>query len=252
VANTQRLLDLLAVYSVSATFFVLGWVAERFPQLVREICAAGHEIGSHSHWHRLVYEQTPEEFRADLIYSRRVLEEAAGVAITCYRAPSFSITSRSLWALAILVEEGFEVDSSVFPIWHDRYGIPDAPRNPHELQTPAGSIWEFPPSVQRVAGVNWPVSGGGYFRLYPAWVTRRALRRINAQQQPFMFYVHPWEIDAGQPRLEVGSASGRARHYLNLHSTHDKLKTLLQEFDFGTMSQAIAGIRSARRLGAAI
>jgi polysaccharide deacetylase family protein (PEP-CTERM system associated) len=252
VANTQRLLDLFARYSVRATFFVLGWVAERFPQLVSQIQAAGHEIGSHSFWHRLVYEQTPTEFRDDLVRSRRVLEEATGLAVTAYRAPSFSITRRSLWALEILAEEGFEIDSSIFPIFHDRYGIPNAEMHPHELQTPAGSLWEFPASVQRIAGVNLPVSGGGYFRLYPVWLTQRLLQRINGQQQPFMFYVHPWEIDSAQPRLRAGSVMGRMRHYLNLETTQDKLETLLKEFRFGTVSQSIAAVRNAPQLGAAV
>ncbi len=240
VVNTERILDLLSSYSVSATFFVLGWVAERFPQLVRAIGAAGHEIGSHSYWHRLVYQQTPDQFRDDLLYSRRVLEEAGGAAVTAYRAPSFSITKQSLWALEILAAEGFTIDSSIFPIFHDRYGIPDARPHVHELETSAGPLWEFPASTERLAGVNWPVSGGGYFRLYPFGVTRRFLRRINARGEPFMFYFHPWEIDAAQPRLQAGSRAGRWRHYLNLDGTQQKLELLLQEFRFGTISRSIA------------
>ncbi|MCD4726621.1 MAG: polysaccharide deacetylase family protein, partial [Pirellulales bacterium] len=161
VSNTHHILQLLDRHHVRATFFVLGWVAQRHPRLVREIHACGHEIGSHGYWHRLVYQQTPEEFRTDLRRSRDALQETLGRPVTAYRAASFSITRQSLWALEILVEEGFLVDSSVFPIRHDRYGIPGAEPGPHRLETPAGSLWEFPPSVARLAGMNLPVGGGG-------------------------------------------------------------------------------------------
>jgi polysaccharide deacetylase family protein (PEP-CTERM system associated) len=241
VVNTQRLLDLFAAQQVQATFFVLGWVASHYPNLVRQIDSAGHELGSHSYWHRLVYEQTAAEFRDDLVRSRQAIEDAIGATVTAYRAPSFSITRQSLWALEILAEEGFQIDSSIFPIVHDRYGIPGARPFVHQLQTAAGPLWEFPPSVLRAGGVNWPVSGGGYFRLYPAWLTCKCLARLNQRHgEPMMFYVHPWEIDPAQPRLRAGSVTGRLRHYLNLGSTLGKLKTLLQKFRFGTISQAIA------------
>jgi polysaccharide deacetylase family protein (PEP-CTERM system associated) len=252
VVNTQRLLELFAAHQVQATFFVLGWVASRYPQLVRQIGSAGHEIGSHSYWHRLVYEQTPAEFREDLVRSRQAIEDAVGAPVTAYRAPSFSITRQSLWALYILAEEGFRIDSSIFPIVHDRYGIPDARPFVHQLQTSAGPMWEFPPSVLRAVGVNWPVSGGGYFRLYPAWLTCKCLARLNQRHgQPLMFYLHPWEIDADQPRLRAGSLAGRMRHYLNLGSTLGKLKTLLKNFRFGTISQAIAARHSEPLAGVA-
>lgn len=237
VDNTQRLLDRLERHSVRATFFVLGWVAERFPELVRRIDRAGHELASHSFWHRLVYELTPDEFRADLRRSRAAIEQAAGRSVTAYRAPSFSITRRSLWALDVLAEEGFVVDSSVFPVRHDRYGIPDAPREPHAIETPSGTIWEFPMSAVRWGGVNWPVSGGGYFRLYPYAATLRAVRSVNAQGRPLVFYLHPWEIDPEQPRLRVAGWLSRRRHYVNLHTTDAKLERLLSDFEFGALDE---------------
>ncbi len=240
-ANTQRMLKLLDRHDVKGTFFVLGWVAQRYPQIVREIHACGHEIGSHGYWHRLIYEHSPSAFRDDLRRSRDVLEDAAGVRVVCHRAASFSITARSLWALEILVEEGFSVDSSIFPIHHDRYGMPSAPRRLHRLATPAGGLWEFPPAVARLARMNLPVSGGGYFRLYPLWWTGYCLGRINRREgQPFVFYLHPWEIDPQQPRIPVPSRLSRFRQYVGLGKTEDKLDRLLSTFRFGRISDVIA------------
>lgn len=241
VGNTQRLLDLLEQHGVRATFFVLGWVAHRFPKLVRDVHEAGHEIGSHSYWHRLVYRLSPEEFREDLRLSRAVIEDAIGERVTSYRAPSFSITAGSLWALRVLVEEGFRVDSSIFPIRHDRYGIPGALRHVHSIDTPSGPIWEFPASVARFGWLNVPVSGGGYFRLYPFSWTHFCLRRINrSADQPFVFYLHPWEHDTGQPRLKAGSRLSRFRHYVNLSGTQRKLEALLGTFRFGRLCDVVA------------
>ena len=240
VDNTERILDLLAEHEVKGTFFVLGWVADHYPQLVRRIADAGHELASHSYWHRLVYELTPEQFREDLRNSKRVIEDASGAAVDCYRAPSFSITRKSIWALEILVEEGFSCDSSVFPIVHDRYGIPDAKTGIHQIQTPSGPIWEFPPSVRRLAGMNLPVSGGGYFRLYPYAFTANSFWRINHQQnEAFMFYVHPWEVDVEQQRMPFAKGATRFRHYVNLHTTEHKLRRLLRGFSFGTISDVL-------------
>ncbi len=242
VRNTHRLLRLLDRHGVKATFFILGWTGERYPQLVRDIHACGHEIGSHGYWHRLIYEETPEEFRADLRRSRDVLQEAIGQRVTAHRAASFSITKQSLWALEILVEEGFLVDSSVFPIRHDRYGIPGAEPRLHRLTTSAGPLWEFPPSVVRFAGLNVPVSGGGYFRLYPLAWTLYCLRRLNhAQRQPVVFYTHPWEIDPGQPRMRQASPRSRFRHYLNLARTERRLDALLRQLRFGRVCDVING-----------
>ena len=248
VANTQRVLQLLDRHSVQGTFFVLGWVAQRFPQLVREIHACGHEVGSHGYWHRLIYDCSPGDFRDDLRRSRDVLEDAIGARVTSHRAPSFSITARSLWALEILVEEGFSVDSSIFPIRHDRYGIPHAPRRLHRLATPAGGLWEFPPSVARLARMNLPVSGGGYFRLCPLFWTNYCLGRINRhERQPFVFYVHPWEIDPGQPRVPARSKLSRFRHYVGLEKNEGKLDRLLAKFRFGRVSDVVAAHAAATK-----
>jgi polysaccharide deacetylase family protein (PEP-CTERM system associated) len=236
VDNTRRVLDLLDRHDTKATFFVLGWIAQRRPDLVREIHRRGHEIGSHGYWHRLIYQQSPDEFRADLRLSRDALQDAVGVPILAYRAPSFSITKQSIWALQILAEEGFLMDSSVFPIHHDRYGIPGARPDVHQIDTPAGSLWEFPMSIARLGWMNLPVGGGGYFRLYPLRWTLHMLARINsAHHRSFTCYVHPWELDPGQPRLRAGSRISRVRHYVNLASTEKKLNVLLKSFRFGRL-----------------
>jgi polysaccharide deacetylase family protein (PEP-CTERM system associated) len=234
--NTRRLLDLLDLHGTKATFFVLGWIARRRPRLVREIHRRGHEVGSHGYWHRLIYEQSPEEFRGDLRLARDVLQDAVGGPILAYRAPSFSITKRSMWAYPILAEEGFAMDSSVFPIRHDRYGMPDARPEMHRIDTPSGTVWEFPMSIVRFLGMNLPVGGGGYFRLYPLRWTLRWLSKINSvHRRSFVCYVHPWELDPGQPRLRAGSRLSRARHYLNLNATEKKLGALLKAFRFGRL-----------------
>ena len=240
VANTQRLLDLLGSRGVRGTFFILGWVADRFPQLLRDIHAAGHELACHSYWHRLVYDQTADEFRSDLRRAKQAIEDAAGCPVTAYRAPSFSITRRSLWALEILVEEGFTLDSSVFPTRHDRYGIPGAEARLHRLQTPAGPIWEFPLAIRSLGPWQLPVSGGGYFRLYPFAWTRWSLAGLNHMGRPFSFYVHPWEVDPQQPRIAGASRLSRFRHYVNLGTTESKLDRLLASFRFGTMAEVLA------------
>jgi polysaccharide deacetylase family protein (PEP-CTERM system associated) len=239
-AATARMLDLLAAHSVTATFFILGWTAHRFPQLVRRIDADGHEIASHGYWHRLVYNQTPAEFRHDIRDSRDLLADLVGRPVTAYRAPSFSITRRSAWALEILAEEGFTHDSSIFPIHHDRYGMPGADPNPHTIETTSGAIKEFPPAVLRLGKLNLPVGGGGYFRLYPFALTAACLARMQRSNgRPFMFYVHPWELDPAQPRLRAGSPLSRFRHRVNLSRTEQKLHRLLNRFPFATLTQAI-------------
>jgi polysaccharide deacetylase family protein (PEP-CTERM system associated) len=245
-ANTQRMLKLLDRHNTRGTFFVLGWVADRYPHLVREIQACGHEIGSHGYWHRLVYEGTADQFRADIRRSKDVLEDILGDAVTAYRAPSFSVIRKSLWALDILAEEGFRIDSSIFPIRHDRYGIPDANPRIHQIATQAGPLWEFPASVVRCLGTSVPVSGGGYFRLLPLAVTLRCLAHINRVcGVPFIFYVHPWEIDPGQPRLPIRSRLSRFRHYVHLDTTERKLSRLLSRFRFGTVGQVVRSVAGA-------
>jgi len=239
VESTQRILRLLTRHNVKATFFVLGWVADRYPELVTEIAAAGHELASHSYWHRLVYKLSAEEFRADLCRSRDAIQQAVDQPIAGYRAPSFSITRKSLWALDVLAEEGFNYDSSVFPTRHPRYGIPGARRDIHAIETKHGQLWEFPPAVGKYGGVNMAVAGGGYFRLYPLRFTCHALRAINHSGAPFVFYVHPWEVDPQQPRLRAGTWASRFRHYVNLASTERKLDELLSRFRFGRVSEVI-------------
>jgi polysaccharide deacetylase family protein (PEP-CTERM system associated) len=238
VGSTRRLLDLLGNAGVRATFFILGWIAEREPGLVRAIRDAGHELACHGFWHRLIYTQTRDEFRADLRAARVVIEDAAGVAVTAYRAPSFSVTRNSEWALDVLAEEGFTIDSSIYPVRHDRYGLPGTRLEPHALERPAGRLWEFPPPVCRVMGLPMPIGGGGYFRLYPEWLTHMGLRRINAEGRPFSFYLHPWELDPEQPRLNPGW-SRAFRHYVNLRHTERRLVNLLAAFRFGTMTEAL-------------
>lgn len=235
VGNTHRLLDLFEQFSVLGTFFVLGWVAERHPQLVKDIAARGHEIACHGFSHRLVYEQSPAEFHEETLHSKNLLENITGSAVLGYRAASYSIVRESLWALDVLVELGFAYDSSIFPVRHDRYGIPDAERAPHRLSTPGDKvIVEWPLSTAMVYGFRLPVSGGGYFRLLPYWLTRWGLTSINQRDlRPFIFYLHPWEIDPAQPRVSAGWLS-QFRHYTNLEKCEERLRLLLGEFRFGT------------------
>lgn len=244
VRNTERLLDLFAAARVKATFFVLGWVAERFPALVRRIVLEGHELGSHGYEHRLVYSQTSREFRDDLRRARIALEHAGGCPVLGYRAPSFSIVRSSLWAIDVLIEEGYVYDASIYPIRHDRYGIHGWRRGVHRIDRPAGGIWELPGSTLRVAATNLPIGGGGYFRLLPYGWTRYGFRRLNAAGHPAIFYLHPWEIDPEQPRIPAGPVA-TFRHYRNLARTEDRLRRLLREFPFGRVSDVIAGAAHA-------
>jgi polysaccharide deacetylase family protein (PEP-CTERM system associated) len=230
--NTERLLEMFAETSVRATFFVLGWVAERHPSLVRTIAGAGHEIASHGYGHGLVYDMTPSQFREDVRRAKALLESLSGMPVLGYRAPSYSITRDSLWALDVLAAEGHVYDASIFPIHHDRYGIPDAPRYAHARSVPHGTIWEFPGSTVRCAGQNLPIGGGGYFRLLPYAWTRWGIERVNrVEAQPVMFYLHPWEIDPEQPRITAPLLS-RFRHYRNLEKTEHRLRRLLRDFAF--------------------
>jgi len=239
VRNTNRLLELFDGANLRATFFVLGWVAERHPALVRQIAAAGHEVASHGFGHRLVYDQSPAEFREDLRRSRGAISDAASVPVLGYRAPSFSITTRSLWALDIIREEGFAYDASVFPIRHDRYGLPSSPRHFHALERSAGTLWECPGSTIRLAGTNLPVAGGGYFRLLPYGWTRWGISRLNnRERRAAIFYLHPWEIDPEQPRLP-GSRLSQFRHYRNLSKTEARLRRLISEFRFAPLAQVL-------------
>jgi polysaccharide deacetylase family protein (PEP-CTERM system associated) len=237
--NIDRILDLFERRRVRATFFVLGWVADRHPQLVRRIAMAGHEVGCHGYAHRRIQTMTPQQFREDLRKATEQLTWQVQQAVRSYRAPSFSVVRSTMWALDILAEEGYLFDSSIFPVRHDLYGIPDAERFPHwELSAQGHQIFEFPPSTIRQAKNNLGVAGGGYLRLLPYSVTRWAIRHINtAEGQPAMVYFHPWEIDPDQPVIPAGFRS-KFRHYTNLSTMMDKLLRLLQEFQFTTLSQA--------------
>lgn len=240
VANTHRLLDLFDAHSVKGTFFTLGWVAARCPALVREIANRGHEIASHGFDHQLIYTLTREQFREDVRRSKAVLEQAGGRAVHGYRAPSFSIIRESLWALDVLIEEGYGYDASIFPIHHDRYGIPDAERRAHVIERPSGSIVEVPGSTVRIGGTNWPIAGGGYFRLLPYHLTKRGITRVNTvDAEPVVFYIHPWEIDPEQPRLPVSRVT-RWRHYSGLEATATRLDQLMKDFRFDTVTASLA------------
>ena len=239
-ANTDRLLDLFDQHQVKATFFTLGWVAERSPALVRRIRTAGHEIASHGFSHQLIYKQTRAEFREETHRSKSVLEEIIGEPVHGYRAASYSITSQSRWALDILCEEGFTWDSSIFPVHHDRYGMPGTPFQPYQLRAPnGGTLTEFPLSTCPLGKYRLPIAGGGYFRLFPYWFSRWGLGRINKADQPFIFYLHPWEIDPEQPRLKVGPLS-RFRHYNNLDKCKIRLENLLRDFSFAPVSRVLS------------
>jgi polysaccharide deacetylase family protein (PEP-CTERM system associated) len=245
--STRKLLELFARFGVSATFFILGWVAKRSPALIRRIHDAGHEIACHGMSHKLVYEQTPETFAAETRDSKALLEDIIGARVRGYRAASWSITARSIWALDIICDAGFDYDSSIFPIRHDIYGIPGAPRAPGRMTTPSGKqLVEFPPTTISMLGMTLPVAGGGYFRLLPYWFTRMALRQVNrVDRRPFIFYLHPWEVDPEQPRIEAGWRS-RFRHYTNLSKTYGRLERLLGEFPCATVHTVLSDLGLAR------
>ena len=241
--NTDRVLQVFADHGARSTFFVLGWVAERQPRLVRAIADRGHEIACHGYGHQMITRLSRSQFEADVRRAKAAVEDAAGTTVIGYRAPTFSVVRETLWSLEVLVETGFRYDSSIFPIVHDRYGIPNAPRFPHRVAAgPGMAIAEFPLST--VAGFRWrfPVAGGGYLRLWPYAVTGWALRHLNTREgQPAMVYLHPWEIDAGQPRLPIGRRA-QFRHSVNTGvSTVTKLRRLLRDFQFAPVRDVLAG-----------
>lgn len=235
--NTRWLAELLEKHRMKATFFVLGWVAERHPELVKSLAAQGHEVASHGYGHELVTTQSPEQFRQDVRRAKTILEDLTGNRVVGYRAPSFSITSDNSWALSILVEEGYLYDSSIY----DRFArVREAKRTGgvFEIMTTAGSLWEVPPSTFKTLGVQLPVAGGGYFRLFPYSVSRMLLRGLEAQGTTLVMYLHPWEIDPSQPPME-GAWLSKFRHYLNLHKTQDRLNSLLTDFQFHSIQEAL-------------
>lgn len=237
-SNTCRLMEILARHQTRATFFVLAWVAERHPGLIKHIADCGHEIASHGYGHELVTAQTPELFRADVRKAKRILEDLTGAPVQGYRAPGFTVTRETLWALPILVEEGHTYDSSVVPIRHDHCGLPDADPWPHLRQTSAGPMWEVPPSTVNLGGVRLPIAGGSYFRLLPFPAIRRLLKRIERQGRPLVMYFHPWELDPQQPRME-GPFFSRLFHYLNLGKMEFRLSALLDTFRFAPLSEQL-------------
>jgi polysaccharide deacetylase family protein (PEP-CTERM system associated) len=245
VTATRRLLDLFAEASAPATFFVVGEIARNHPALVRAIYDAGHEVGSHSWDHRMVHRFTPESFRIDLLKSKDALEQASGGPVRGFRAPTFSISRSAAWAIDVLAECGFEYDSSIFPVRHDRYGIPDAPRTPFLAVGNRSEILELPLLTYRIAGMNLPVAGGGYFRLFPLAALRAGLRQAARQQSPCaMLYFHPWEFDPNQPRLKLNRLA-RWRTYVGMTKTSVRLGTLLKEYQFRRAIDVAREIRAS-------
>jgi polysaccharide deacetylase family protein (PEP-CTERM system associated) len=239
--NTDLLLESLNEAGHKATFFTLGWVAQQHPHVVRRVAEQGHEIACHSLEHKTVFEMTPQDFREDTRRAKQLLEDVSGYKIQGYRAPSFSITENSLWALTILAELGFTYDSSIFPVRHANYGMPRSPRLPYKVETPAGSIIEFPMTALEFAGRRSPFGGGAYFRLLPYWYTRWGIRFVNRHEsRPVCVYLHPWELDPNQPRMS-GSLTSRFRHYLGLRGTPAKFRNLLRDFEFCPLGSLVNG-----------
>ncbi|MBC7791070.1 MAG: DUF3473 domain-containing protein [Anaerolineae bacterium] len=237
--NVDVLLDLLARHGAFGTFFTLGWVGAKYPEIVRRVAGAGHEVASHGWWHTRVTNTTPERFREDVRSSKRLLEDLCGHPVIGYRAPSFSIVPGREWALDILIEEGYRYDSSLFPIHRSGYGYPHAPPVPHVLRRPSGALYEIPPATTVVAGVRIPAAGGGYLRQFPFGLIRRAFRENGALAIPAMFYIHPWEVDPGQPRIKVPWLT-RIRHYRGLSRSLPKMERLLAEFRFTSVAKRFA------------
>jgi len=241
VENTQKILNLFNNKNIRGTFFILGWVAERYPDLVKEIAAGGHEIASHGYSHQLIYSQSQAVFREETHRSKEILENLIQTPVEGYRAASYSITKKSLWALDILVELGFKWDSSIFPIYHDNYGIPDTPSEPYIIKSRSGGqLTEFPITAAKQLGLSIPAAGGGYFRQFPYPVFKYLFWSASQKNQvPKIFYLHPWEVDPDQPRFTEASWFSRFRHYTNLHKCESRLIKLIEDFDFGTLSESL-------------
>ncbi len=241
-ANVERILALFARHDLRATFFTLGWIAERYPGVVRAIVAAGHELASHGHGHQRVGDLTSTAFREDVVRAKKLLEDLSGVSVAGYRAPSFSIGRANLWALDVLAEAGYRYSSSIYPIAHDHYGMPEAPRFPYRPAS-CPALLEMPPTTVPLAGRNLPAAGGGYFRLLPYAASRWLIGRVNQlERRPAMFYFHPWEVDPGQPRVPGAPLKSRFRHYVNLHRMEDKLDRLCADFNWGRADQVYADL----------
>lgn len=241
--NTRKVTELLSEHSTKATFFVLGWVAERYPEMVRNLVQQGHEIASHGYGHELVHTQTPAQFREDVRHSKRILEDLTGRQVMGYRAPSFSITPRTQWAISILIEEGYRYDSSIYNRFRGAKGSTVDVAGPYQLETEAGTIWEVSPSTMNACGLQLPVAGGGYFRLLPYAASKMFLKRLEKQGAQLVMYFHPWELDPDQPRMD-GPLLSKVRHYLNLDKTEQRLKLLLGDFHFTPINEVIQHGRS--------
>lgn len=240
--NLIRLLDIFDQYGARATFFVLGWVAERYPHLIAMIRSRGHDLACHGHWHKSIKKMSPEEFRDDLQKALAAIKSASGVKVNGYRAPTFSADRKKEWIWEALIDNGIEYDSSIYPIKHDLYGDPTAPRFPYFMSFKNGVIFEIPPTTYRVMGKSLASCGGGSLRVFPYWYTKRALSAYNARGYAAMVYMHPWEIDPSQPRERVGFRS-RARHYTNLHRMEAKLRRLLSEYEFAPVSEVYSDFK---------
>ena len=242
--NTAKLLDIFALHDVKATFFVLAWNAERHPELLKQIAAAGHEVGSHGYFHHLVYNQTPAEFEADLKKSLDIIEGITGEKVLSYRAPSFSITPESIWALEILLKHGIKYDASVLPVKRSYTGMPDSPKHPYPILTKSTTrLMEFPVSTVRFLGRDIPFAGGGYFRLIPYPIINRWIKKTNAEGKPIIAYFHPWEIDPRHPKYKMPFITNLRygySHYVNLSKTEQKLNTLLTDFSFVPVKNILA------------
>jgi polysaccharide deacetylase family protein (PEP-CTERM system associated) len=248
-ANTHKLLQLFSDHDLKITFFILGWVAERYPELVKTIRAQGHEIASHGYSHQLIYKQLPQVFRAETAKSKQILEDLGQAPVHGYRAASYSITLNSLWALDILAELGFTWDSSIFPTRHDNYGIPGSPEEPYRIITNKGSLLEFPLTTAKVLGQAIPAAGGGYFRQYPYALSRWLFERASLNQtKPQIFYLHPWEVDPEQPRVPNASWFSNFRHYTNLKRCMPRLERMITDFNFGTISASLGSAQVTREL----
>ena len=237
--NNEKILALFDELGVKGTFFILGCVAEKDPEIVRKIFAQGHEVACHGYSHQMILKQDLQTFTEETLRAKKLLEDICGERVVGYRAATYSITKQNLWALEVLMDAGFEYDSSIFPIKHDRYGIPNFSREPCEVTIKNKSIKEFPISTIRMFGVNLPVAGGGYFRLYPYMLSKWGLSKVNKEGLPFVFYLHPWEVDAGQPKIDGITVMTRFRHYVNIEKTEHKLRLLLKDFDLGRIDMLL-------------
>ncbi|HVN70991.1 MAG TPA: XrtA system polysaccharide deacetylase [Desulfomonilia bacterium] len=235
--NTSRLLDLLQIRNIRATFFCLGWVAERHPGLIKRIYTARHEIACHGYAHKVIYQQDHAAFCEDVSRSKNILEDITGEPVIGYRAPTYSITERTLWALKILEDLGFLYDSSIFPIYHDNYGIPHAPRFPYHL--PESTLVEYPLSTLKAGPINIPISGGGYFRLLPYPLLKIGLKALMSGKRPFVFYIHPWELNPLTPRVPGMDALSRFRTYTGIETAFDNFAALIRDFSFAPMRQVL-------------